>query len=110
LTDDERRNRNPAVERMTITRAEIEAMPPVAAADLEEFRVYVLQSARNITTMNYKGRTAAIHPYTFDTVLVHHFHGPRANVDVFLAAVGGGQYTDAHGTKITVRLWTGADA
>lgn len=85
-------------------------MPLVAAAQLELHRVYVVASDRHITTLNYMGRTHKLHPVTFDSVTVHHFHGPRVGLDVYLAAVGDGRYTDASGTKITVRLWTGADA
>ena len=110
MTEEERKNRNPAPERVRLTLAEIEAMPLVAAAQLERHRVYVVASARYVTTLNYMGVTHAIHPLTLDTVTVHHFHGPRVGLDVFLAAVGDGQYTDAEGTRITVRRWTGEDA
>jgi hypothetical protein len=110
LTEDERRNRNPKPEVSRVTREEIEAMPAVPADRLERHRVYVLQSPRNIAKFNYLGKTHAIHPVTLDTVTVHHFHAPRVGLDVFLAAVGDRQYTDADGTKIVARLWTGEDA
>ena len=108
MTDDERRNRNPAIEVVRTT--EIEKHPVVTAAELEKHRVYAIQSARYVTTMNYMGATLAMHPVTLDTVKVHHFHGPRARLDVFLAAQPDGSFTDATGTRLTVRRWTGEDA
>ena len=82
----------------------------MTAAELELHRVYVVQSAKHITTLNYMGPTLALDPVTLDTVKVHHFHGPRAALDVYLAARPDGSFTDAVGTRITIRKWTGEDA
>ena len=109
MTDEERKNRNPAVEVVRTTLAQIEAMPIVTAAELEMHKVYVLQSARHIATLNYAGATLALNPVTLDTVCVHHFHGPRIPIDVFIHAQPDGSFADAVGTRITVRRWMGAD-
>ena len=90
------------------TKEEIEAMPAVSAAQLELHGVYVIQSPRHLATMNYMGKKNALHPVTLDAVVVHHFQGPRIRLDVFLMAVDG-HFTDADGTKLTVRRWTGED-
>jgi len=110
MTEDERKNRNPAVEVVRTTLAEIEAMPAVTAAQLELNRVYVIQGARNIATLNYGGATLGIHPVTLDAMKLHHFFGPRMGLHVFLAAREDGSFTDVDGTRIVVRLWTGEDA
>jgi hypothetical protein len=109
MTDEERRNRNPAIEVVRTTFAEIETHPIVTAADLEPHKVYVVQSARNIATLNYMGKGRSLHPVTFDLIATHHFHGPRAGLNVFLAAQPDGSFTDAEGTRITIRRWTGED-
>jgi hypothetical protein len=113
VTEDERRNRNPAVEKV---RDLVENHPVVTAAELElhhvfllESKGWVLESKRWVVTLNYMGTRHLIHPVTFDTVAAHHFHGPRANLDVFLTAKPNGKFEDAVGTEITVRRWTGAD-
>lgn len=111
MTEDERRNRNPAPEFAPTTLEAVEREhPQVTAAELELHRVYVVQSAKNIATLNYMGKKPALHPVTLDTVLVHHFHGPRVHLDVYLAAQPDGTFTDATGTRLIVRRWTGPDA
>lgn len=110
MTDEERRNRNPKVEVVRTSLTEIEAEHPrVTSAELEIHRVYLLQSARNISTLNYMGRRHLLHPVTLDAVTTHHFHGPRAALDVFLVANPDGSFSDAVGTRITVRRYTGTD-
>lgn len=109
MTEEERRNRNPAVEIVRTPLAELEKHPIVTAQELELHKVYVVQGARNIATLNYMGKRRLLHPITFDVVVTYHFHGPRANLNVYLAAVSDGSFTDAEGTRITVRRWTGAD-
>lgn len=110
MTEDERRNRNPKMEVVRTTRAEIEAMPAVGVADLEMHRVYVVQSEKHITTLNYLGATHLFDVQVMDVVRVHHFHGPRVGMDIYLAARPDGSWRDAVGTRITVRKWTGEDA
>jgi hypothetical protein len=111
VTDDERRNRNPAVEYFPTTRAEIEALPELHVADLELHRVYILQSARHIVTMNYMGKVQALHAETGDVVVCHQFHGPRVGITVNLVARNGCLYTGRMGDeKITLRKFTGPDA
>jgi hypothetical protein len=111
MTEDERRNRNPAVE---IARATLEAIerdhPKVTAAELRLHRVYVIHSPKHICTLNYMGVRPVMHPVSLDVVEAHHFHGPRANLDVYLVAKPDGSFEDAAGTRLTVRLWTGEDA
>ena len=110
MTDEERRNRNPAVEIVRTTPAEFEKHPVVTAAGLELHRVYVVQSAKLVTTLNYMGKVPLLDPVSLDVIVTHHFHGPRANLDVYLAAMPDGSFTDAVGTRITVRRWMGEDA
>lgn len=107
MTDEERKNRNPKPEVEAVP--DIEIYPRVTADDLELHRVYVVQGQRFVTTLNYMGRRVLLHPVTLDAVLTHHFHGPRANLNVFLAAKDDGTFTDAVGTRIVVRRYTGAD-
>jgi hypothetical protein len=109
MTDEERRNRNPAVEVVPITLAEIEAMPIVRAAELELRKVYVIQTARHVATLNYMGTTLKMNPVTLDTVKVHHFHAPRIPLNVFIHATPDGSFADAVGTRITIRRWMGED-
>jgi hypothetical protein len=86
-----------------------EAYPQVTAAELERHRVYVISGARVHATWNYEGTRHTLHPKTLDAIVVHHFHGPRLNLDVFLQACADGTFTDAVGTRIVVRRYTGAD-
>jgi hypothetical protein len=106
MTEDERRNRNPAPETVATT---LEAHLIVRASELELHRVYIVQSARHIVTLNYMGSQWSLHPVTLDTVKTHHFHGPRVGLDVYLLANPDGSFADAEGTRLTVRRWTGAD-
>ena len=110
MTDEERKNRNPAVEAVRTTLEELEATHPVVtASELELHKVYIIQSIRHIVTLNYMGSGLAMHPITLDTMKIHHFHGPRAGLDVFIAACPDGSFTDASGTRLTVRKWMGDD-
>jgi hypothetical protein len=110
MTEDERRNRNPAPEFTEIkTPADLEVHPIVRASELELHRVYVVQSARHIVTLNYMGAAWTLHPVTLDTVKTHHFHGPPVGLDVYLVAKSDGSFSDAEGTRLTVRRWMGKD-
>lgn len=106
MTDDERKNRNPAPE---ITTVELEDCPELHVADLELHRVYILQGERVVCTLNYMGKTLSLHPFTLDTIMTHHFHGPRVNVNVFLQAQPDGTLKDAEGHKVTIRRYAGPD-
>jgi hypothetical protein len=110
MTEEERLNRNPAPEVVKMTWAELEAMPEVLAPALELHRVYIMQGERTISTFNYMGKVMAMNPLTFDVQPGYRFHGPRVNVDACLTAWPDGTLHDMAGNKITVRLFTGADA
>lgn len=110
MIEDERRNRNPAVEIERTTLDAIEAEHPrVMASELELHRVYVIQSAKHICTFNYMGTRHVLDPVTLDVIFAHHFHGPRANLDIDILAKSDGSFTDGTGTRLTVRRWMGAD-
>ncbi len=107
MTEEERRNRNPAVEALRFV---AEEHPAVTGSELELHRVYVLQSARFAATLNYVGHDCAFNLGSREFVDLHHFHGPRVNIDVFLRAMPDGSFQDAKGHRVTVRRWTGPDA
>lgn len=106
MTDDERKNRNPKPEAFKLNLADC---PELHVPDLELHRVYILHGPRIACTLNYMGKGLSLNPITLDTVVTHHFRGPRANVDVFLQAGPGGTLQDGEGHKITLRKYTGPD-
>jgi hypothetical protein len=112
MTDEERRNRNPKPETERTTLAEVEANHPqvMSPSELELHQVYVIQSAKYISTWNYVGVRHLMHAVTLDAVVVHCFHAPRVNADACFEAKPDGTYRDAVGTRIVIRKWTGKDA
>ena len=66
-----------------------------------------MQAEGIIATLNYMGSRIMLHPQTLDAVRLHHFHGPRADVNVFLAQVGDG-FGDLDGdTPVIIREYRG---
>lgn len=106
MTDDERRNRNPAPEACSLP---IQDCPELRTADLELHKVYILQGPARAASLNYMGKRLSRDPRTLDTVMTYHFHGPRVGLHVFLKAGPEGSLQDADGNKITLRKYTGPD-
>jgi hypothetical protein len=107
MTEDERSNRNPAIE---VAPFDPSAHPVVRAAELERFHVYILESARYASTWNYIGVVHTLHPVTLDAVPAYHFEGPRADLNVFLLSMPDGSFSDLAGTRIVIRRYIGEDA
>ena len=105
MTDDERKNRNPAPEVGTYDLAEC---PELLASDLELHRVYILQGQRYAASLNYMGKVHALDPVSLDTIVCHHFHGPRVGINVYLRASPDGTL-HAGTEKITLRRYSGPD-
>jgi hypothetical protein len=55
------------------------------------------------------GEVWSLDPRTLQPIRTHHFHGPRANVDVCLLAHPDGTLHDAE-HKVTLLRYTGPDA
>lgn len=101
MTDEERKNRNPAPEMGTF---DVDECPEVFIKDLEVGRVYILQGKRAVT-LNYMG--------SFDVgVIAYVFAGMRAELVVSLCERPdkSGTLEDGRGVKVTIRKYTGPDA
>ena len=107
MTEDERKNRNPAPE---VARYNPDDHPPVTASELELHRVYVLEGPRRVATMNYMGLGPSLDTRTWQPCMTHQFRAPRIGLDVFLMENEDGSLRDGDGNRITLRRWTGPDA
>lgn len=109
MTDDERANRNPAVEISSMTGAELTAMPRVAFWELQLFHVYVLQSPKHLVTMNFMGLENGLDPATMMPVVAARFSAPRIELEVLFELQPSGALVTGDGTEIIVREYTGTD-
>lgn len=107
MTEDERRNRNPAPE---WGRVNLTDHPEVRAHELELNRVYLLHRGDMGMTMNYAGKMQLMNKRTLETVMAHCFYGPRNLSSIALMAEADGTLHDDSGKKVTVRRYTGPDA
>lgn len=107
MTDDERMNRNPAVE---IVAVKLGDCPELKASDLVPNHVYILHSPRYCASLNYLGKVHALDPRTLDAIVLHHFFAPRIGLNTHLHARPDGALEDQSGTRIVIRKYTGPDA
>jgi hypothetical protein len=121
VTEEERKNRNPAIERIELKREDLRELH---ICDLEQFKVYILSGRSQAATMNYMGTVPTMNYMgTVPTMNYmgsadgwvgtgYHFHGPRANVNAILRSRpdGSGTLEDGAGVKITIYEYTGPDA
>jgi hypothetical protein len=105
MTEDERRDRNPAPEVGSLKLAEC---PELRVDDLVLHRVYILHGSRMAGTFNYMGVQPTLDPVSLDTMMCHAFFGPRIGLKVALLARDGYLYA-GDGQKITLRKYSGAD-
>jgi hypothetical protein len=100
MTEEERKNRNPAPEKMEMNR---ETLRELHISDLERYKVYILAGKRNAATMNYFGCLASV---------IYVFRGPRVHLSVFLRerANEPGALEDGEGNKVTIYAYEGPDA
>jgi hypothetical protein len=106
MTEEERRNRNPKPELVSMSWAEFLAKPKLKATDLLGRRVYYLwKKSANAPpiSINYQGRLADG---------THWFFAPRINLSLLLfeRPDGSGFLEDGRGIEIEVRLYDGPDA
>ena len=107
VTDEERRNRNPKPEALV---SKLSDHPQIRPSELELNHVYVVQGPRFASSLNYVGVLHTVDPRTLDALVVHHFHGPRVNLNVFLAVTpDGAALRDQMGNTIILRKYTGPD-
>ncbi len=107
MTDEERRNRNPAPEFLPYNPAE---HPEMRVSDLEQYKVYILEGNSIVASMNYMGQVPAFNLVTLQPVVAYLFDAPRAGIEVTLLATPEGTLVDTEGHKITLRKFTGPDA
>lgn len=111
MTDDERRNRNPAPELHSMSAEDFEAnCPELHVADLKLTHVYILEGERLIASFNYLGKRPVLDPASLDTVVCHAFGGPRTGALVYLQARADGCLYAGDGKKIKLRKYSGPDA
>jgi len=107
MTEDERKNRNPAPEMMRFDAA---GLKELNLSDLVVHHVYVLHQVKYAATLNYMG--TVVDPA--DGAVAYHFHAhaPRLPLDVFLRArpSGDGTLEDGRGVKVTIYAYEGPDA
>lgn len=107
MTDEERRNRNPKPEMHVL---KLEECPPIAVADLEPHRVYILLTPLSASSWNYMGKEHTLDPVSLDVIVVHVFHAPRIRHTVALKQHPLGGLCDATGHRIELRAYNGPDA
>jgi len=107
MTDEERKNRNPAPEVDTFR---YEDCPELHIGDLELNHVYILQGSGFVASWNYIGKVRITNPVTLDVATIYRFHGPRVNLTVGLMGMPDGTLQDGSGQKITLRRYSGPDA
>lgn len=103
MTEDERRNRNPKPETITVKASELREL---FIKDLEVHRVYVLRQRGPYASVNYMGTARE------NGRIVYLFHGPRVS---FIAGLRerpdkSGTLEDGAGVKVTIYQYTGPDA
>ena len=103
MTDEERTNRNPKPEILTL---KLEDCPELFIKDLVVPRVYILQGQRNISTWNYVGTIEA------GGFVGYRFYAPRIDLHCVLGERPdkSGTLEDGRGVKVTIRKYTGPDA
>lgn len=106
MTEEERRNRNPAIESSPF---DPEAHPVVKVTELRKYGVYILQSDRHVITVNYLGQRLALDPIELNIVIAHIFAAPRAGVEFAMLANDDGSVRDLEGNRIVLRFFTGED-
>src|SRR4051812_13718038 len=107
MTEEERKNRNPKPEFVTIKLADA---PLLTVADLELHHVYILHSTEYFMSMNYMGTASTVNPQTGEPVIMHVFEGPRAAIQLALVSVDDGKaLRDGAGKRILIRKYTGED-
>ena len=107
VTDEERRNRNPKPEVYETTLSD---HPQILPSQLELHQVYILQGPKSVATFNYMGVVHPVEPRILGALVVHHFHGPRVNLNIFLAVTpDGSALRDQMGHTIILRKYTGPD-
>ncbi len=105
MTDEERKNRNPAVEYDTFRE---EDHPEVHADNLGSGHVYILQGPKHAASLNYMG--LKVTRVGSSNIEAHVFYGPRVNVTITLRQRPDGALEDGDGNKITIREYRGPDA
>ncbi len=108
MTDDERANRNPAVEVYPLKLADC---PEIHADKLEADRVYIVESEKGVfVSLNYMGKGPVLDPRTLDVCVAHCFYGPRANLRVAFLPQPDGTLADGEGHIVRIREYNGPDA
>lgn len=106
MTDEERKNRNPAPETLRVRLADC---PEIPVGELEMNRVYILQTKSFAASLNFVGTQITQNPITLDAERAYKFYGPRIDMRVALRLHPDGCLQDLEGNRITLRKYNGPD-